>query len=291
MTRFLSQLGAVLAGMFLFAVPAQSAGITKCTATITSLPITINLSGVWCLKNNLKYNNPNGFAIRVARKDVTIDLGGFAIDGMAAGAATLAHGIQALDQQNLTIRNGTVKGFYRGIFLDDFAGKNRGHLIENIRVDQSRYIGIYIRGDRLVIRNNHVIDTGPGNNQAAAIGILAHFCDNAHIFGNIVQVVKETHTAQGIVAVNCNAAMIEANVVTSVNSTSGDVGSSETGIRTTGTSSTDRSDIVGNRIINNTGKTGIQGGTLIHLSCIDNIVHGFTTDLSGCDFVSGNVTP
>ncbi len=52
--------------------------------------------------------------------------------------------------------------------------------------------------------------------------------------------------------------------------------------------------VIGNRILNaaGTGTTGIiDSFNSTGLNCIDNTIAGFTTALSGCDFVAGNNTP
>ncbi len=52
--------------------------------------------------------------------------------------------------------------------------------------------------------------------------------------------------------------------------------------------------IVGNRILNptTTGTTGIIDVLAsTGVNCIDNIIAGYTTAISGCDFEAGNLTP
>ncbi len=53
--------------------------------------------------------------------------------------------------------------------------------------------------------------------------------------------------------------------------------------------------IIGNRILNptTTGTTGIIDivNNSSDINCIDNIIAGYTTPISGCDFVSGNLAP
>ena len=286
MKRLVTLILAALTIALISAAPARSAGITKCTGTITSLPMTITLSGVWCLKSNLKYNNPTGFAIRVGRKDVTIDLGGFTIDGLAAGSGTEANGIYALDQSNITIRNGTIKGFYNGVFLEEKTGTSSGHLIEHIRADRNRLTGIRLEGDHLVARHNHIIKTGPTDIKLDAYGILLEKCNDAHIHGNTIHGVTEV-AAYGILVYSCADTVVEANKISGLVATV----QTTTGIRVSAFSaSTNRIEVIGNRISGLTGDNGISGKNN-HLACIRNVIHGFTTPLSGCNYVSGNMTP
>ena len=270
------------ASLPIWAVPAWSGAVTKCTGVITALPMTIDQSGVWCLKSNLKYNSPTGFAVRIARKDVTVDLGGFTIDGSAAGLATGAVGIRANDQSNITIRNGTIKGFETGIYLVRNLATGGGHLIETVRAADNRFAGIEVRGHRIVLRRNHVINTGPGDNSGSAYGILVTSCDAAHLFDNIVQTVNETGNAVGIRANGCDMARIKGNIVTGVTSAGNSTGIQ---IDTGGSSTND--EVIGNQVTTTGGGTGIKG-VASHLSCYDNVVHGFTTGLDGCVSSNGN---
>src|SRR2546429_8082646 len=86
-------------------------------------------------------------------------------------------GIYALDRQNITIKNGTVRGFYRGILLHDSGGDaSQGHVVEDIRADQNTFIGIQVNGRSSLIRNNQVVATGGttffgGNADAYGIAI------------------------------------------------------------------------------------------------------------------------
>ena len=74
-------------------------------------------------------------------------------------SGTGATGINASNRQNITIKNGTIRGFIYGIFLGD-AGASQGHVVEDIRADQNTSIGIDVSGDGTIIRNNLVVATG-----------------------------------------------------------------------------------------------------------------------------------
>ena len=83
---------------------------------------------------------------------------------------TVAYGISA-NQRNITIKNGTVQGFWIGISME-----GGGHLIEGIRCVSSTWNAILINsGENNIIRNNHVLSTG---------GTSAYGVDNA--FGIVV---------------------------------------------------------------------------------------------------------
>jgi hypothetical protein len=118
----------IIFGFLLNAAPAR-AKTTQCEA-IKSLPVTINRKGVYCLTEDFETNLNSGAAIKITANNVTIDLNGYKIENHAAG--TTASGIYAFRKKNITIRNGTIRGFYVGIWLKD---SSTGHRIENIRTD------------------------------------------------------------------------------------------------------------------------------------------------------------
>jgi len=127
---------------------------------ITELPAVITVQGIYCLIGNLTTSQTDDYAIAIQTNNATIDLNGWKLGGLSAGSGTHAQGIFALDRKNITIRNGTIRGFHTGIFL---AGANaQGNLIEDIRAEQNRYAGIETQGRGDIIRRNQVVDTGGG---------------------------------------------------------------------------------------------------------------------------------
>jgi parallel beta-helix repeat protein len=146
----------LLAGV-LGAAPARAETVA-CTA-ITTLPAVITVQGIHCFTGNLATTMTSGNAIEIQTNNVVLDLNGFKLGGLAAGLGTNANGIYALDRQNITIKNGTIRGFYRGIFLQD-AGASQGHVVEDLRADQNTFTGIEVQGSGNIIRNNQVVATG-----------------------------------------------------------------------------------------------------------------------------------
>lgn len=149
--------------------PGQARAETvNCTA-ITSVPAVISLPGAYCLTTSLTTNITIGNAIDIQASNVVIDMNGFRLGGLGAGLTTEAVGIHASDRQNITIRNGTIRGFYKAVALAS-TGLSQGHVIEQLRVDQSRYIGIAVEGKGSIVRNNQILNTTAFY---AAVGISA----------------------------------------------------------------------------------------------------------------------
>ncbi len=159
--------GCVIAGLtvLLGATPAR-AETEYCTA-ITTLPYIITVQGIYCLKASLTTSITSGSAIEIATNSVVLDLNGFRIRGGGAGPGTTATGIHAQDKQNVTIKNGSVRGFHFGIALENSTGGSEGHIVEDIRADQNTFIGILAQGTGIIVRNNLVSQTGGSTVPAA----------------------------------------------------------------------------------------------------------------------------
>lgn len=182
LTRFigLSFIGAALP----FA--AAQAEIASCTA-IPSVPYTITVPGVYCLTGDLFTSMASGNAIEVQAHNVTIDLNGHRLGGGLAGAGTLAVGVYSLSRINVTLRNGTIKGFYMGAYLENTSAVNTGgHLIEDLRVDGNTYTGLAVMGRGNIIRRNQVIDTGGSTQIADAFGIYSQGAGGWVLNNNVV---------------------------------------------------------------------------------------------------------
>ncbi len=178
-TRRLASLLAALA--VLYAGPA-TAETVNCTA-ITAVPAVITVPGVYCFTKSLVTSIASGIAISIQANNVVLDMNGHRLGGLAAGLGTTAVGIHATNRQNITIRNGTIRGFLYGIELQN--GASQGHLIEDMRADQNTYVGIWVEGTGSIIRNNQIVATG---------GTTA-FGANSLVFGIYV-------TGNGVRAIN-----------------------------------------------------------------------------------------
>jgi hypothetical protein len=209
-------------GFLLSAAPAR-AETTQCTA-ITSLPATISTQGIHCLTGNLGTNLATGNAIEITVNNVTIDLNGYKIGNLAAGADTTANGIYANQKKNITIKNGIIRGFLLGIFLDDTSSftASSGHLIEDIRADGNTHMGILVEGTGNVVRNNQVVSTGGSTGEIAAWGINTAG-PGARVINNDVTgtAAQSNGTSAGIAVAAGNNSVVEDNRVSDTSSPSG----------------------------------------------------------------------
>jgi hypothetical protein len=179
--------------------PAQAETV-HCTA-ITALPTVITVQGIYCFTADLTTAMTSGNAIDIQTNNVVLDLNGFKLGGLAAGLGTGAYGIRALNRQNITIKNGTVRGFYLGIFLEN-SGSSQGHVVEDIRADQNTVVGIQVNGAGTIVRNNQVVATGGTTTQglnANAFGIIVVGAGPRVLNNDVINTVKQgTGTAWGI---------------------------------------------------------------------------------------------
>src|SRR5262245_22555644 len=161
------------------AATRADAETVNCTA-ITSVPYTISAQGVYCFTGNLATAMTSGNAITIATSNVTLDMNGFKLGGLAAGLGTSTVGIFANQQQNITIRNGIVRGFLHGIHIQDNPPftTSQGHVVEDVLADQNTFIGMQIEGHGCVLRRNQVVASGGTTLADDAAGILIIGSDN-----------------------------------------------------------------------------------------------------------------
>lgn len=169
--------GSLITLVLMLGASRGSAETVNCT-NIISLPATITTPGVYCLKQSLTTSISTGNAIDIQANNVVLDLNGFRLAGAAAGLATQANGIFAFNRQNITVKNGIVRGFAVGVFFQ--GASSAGHLVEDIRADLNTTAGIAVEGLRHIVRNNQVISTG-GSTVAVGPGqfILGIFMEGA----------------------------------------------------------------------------------------------------------------
>ena len=194
-----------------------------CTA-ITSLPYTIATQGIYCLTGNLSTSIGSGSAIDIQTNNVTLDLNGYKLGGLGAGDGTQANGIVAFSRKNITIKNGIVRGFNVGIFLNAPPPytSSSGHVVKGILADQNTSVGIQVVGVGNTVSNDTVVDTGGSTVTNTAIGIRV-VGSGAKLAANTISTTsaKSTATAYGIYLNTANYSLVQNNTVTDTASESG----------------------------------------------------------------------
>jgi len=102
--------------------------------------------------------------------------------------ATDARSTCALERRNITIRNGTLRGFVIGVGLNGFVGtRSSGNLVEQIRADYNTLYGIEVYGANCVIRDNQVFGTGGTTiYPTAPQGIFLRWADGSQVISNMI---------------------------------------------------------------------------------------------------------
>lgn len=276
----LRHLAACLFVLAAFSVPTTvraAESYEGCTGFIDSLPAVISTQGVWCLRKNLSTNMTSGAAITVAAHNSSIDCNDFKIGGLAAGPGSWAFGIHAQDRMNIAIRHCNIRGFYIGIGLEGGGG---GHLIEDNRLDQNLYGGIYVSGENNRVLRNQVYDTGGMPGGITSFGIRA----SADIIDNTVSGVYTDGSTSFVIGIEVSADGHEArnNYVRGMVPGEGTANAMQA--NAFGVSFT------GNRVSAEslgTAGTGIwaNGGF-----CIDNTVYNYQTPFGTCYQETGNLS-
>ncbi len=107
---------------------------------IAAVPYTVAAPGVYCLAADMSYPAESGAAITIAADDVTVDLRGYHLAGVAT-PTTSALGIHAIGHSHVTVTNGGIRGFQVGVRLD---GPVYDALLSHLRVLSSTLHGLYI---------------------------------------------------------------------------------------------------------------------------------------------------
>ena len=141
--------------------------------------------------------NCRGNGLTVAADGITIDLGGHVVDGIGRGAGIL-NGQWGDGRRDLTVRNGTVRGFKVGV-----RSGARGTHVSRLKVTRNAAGGIVLRSRECRVERNQVTDNGYGH------GIFVGGVSQCRIVGNRVA----RHLGAGIEASRSRAHVIERNTV------------------------------------------------------------------------------
>ena len=251
-----------------------TAALESCTP-ISSVPFVISEAGVYCLKSNLGWSSYGGNAISIEADNVVVDLAGWTLDGEGAGPLNGAIGIYAEKRKNITIRNGTIRGFNYGIRLEELDpdfGDSARHLIEYIHAVNNIAAGIRAVGLDIVARHNRVTGTGDSDYPSTVVG-LGIFGLGCRVLDNdVTDTSGNTAIVAGIFMNSCEDAVISNNRVTIVNNANQDTGTTY-GIYASGSNKI----IEGNSII--TADVGISTG--IGGKLRDNLTFNVITPFTG----------
>ena len=134
---------------------------------ITAFPANIAGPGVYCLSfKYIDFPLVQGALITIAADDVVLDLNGATLDGTPTVRGALSYGVRAFNRRNITVRNGTIKGFNYAVHLMNITGETGdprpsvNYVVENIRAVRSRTGGLLVIGHDSTIRGNSIIGTG-----------------------------------------------------------------------------------------------------------------------------------
>ncbi|MCF6281318.1 MAG: hypothetical protein L3J28_03760 [Candidatus Polarisedimenticolaceae bacterium] len=212
---------------------------------INTVPYRISNPGLYCLDKSIQYNGHSdsyrSAVISIASDNVTLDLNGHVLTGNKSkifidpgNQSYSSTGIGIGEHQNITIRNGSLDGFYRGILIGNQGSWASHVLIENMRIIDTtegiRNFNLKCRG--CVIQNNYFAD-----NQ---YGIRLSHPKDTHIINNTIVGIGAVSTSSvGISISSGDNMLIKGNHMSGV---SVDVG---VGLGTTGYGSK-------NLVLNNT---------------------------------------
>ncbi|MCR5855629.1 right-handed parallel beta-helix repeat-containing protein [Mesorhizobium sp. J428] len=267
MRRLVPLAGAAIS--LLLAASSASAEVVDCTP-IETVPVVITAQGIYCLKHDLATSMTSGTAILVNTNNVTIEMNGFKLGGLGGGTNTTAYGIASYSRQNVTVRNGTVRGFYNNVYMSG----GLGQIVEDLRLDGARGNGLFLAGSNLIARNNFITNTGEGAGSSAS-GIYVDTGYQVSITGNIIGSVSETSTSNGIRVEFAEQSVIDSNEIHGVIG-----GGTRNGIYI---GSGDRNVLRNNIVTTSSGSTGI-GAYSSSDACVRNAVTTtFVTPYTGCE--------
>jgi hypothetical protein len=151
----------VFAGIAALVVAADISA-QNCTP-ITSVPFVITSPGNYCVVSYITTDLSTGAAIEIRTDNVSLDFANGGLDGLAAGPLTQASGVYAVDRSNITIQNGTIRGFAYGIALENTAGdfaNTTGLSVSEMLLELNRAVAIEVRGANTTLTKNLIQTTG-----------------------------------------------------------------------------------------------------------------------------------
>jgi hypothetical protein len=139
---------------------------------ITAFPAIITGPGVYCLSfKYIDFPLTQGALITVDSDDVVLDLNGATLDGTPNVTGVFSYGVRSFNRRNVTVRNGTIKGFNYAVYLLNFLGERDPRpsvnlVVEDIRAIRNRTGAFLVVGHDSTIRNNYIAGTGNSTDPA-----------------------------------------------------------------------------------------------------------------------------
>ena len=150
-------------------------------------PVTITNPGSYRLTGNLTTGSTNQTLIEVTSSDVGIDLNGFSLLGPVTCSGTVLScsgsgsgvGIDALNQDNISVRNGTISGMGNiGLIAGRFAR------VESLTVSENGASGIQVFAPGAML---HRITASENGDDGVALGLGASYLMDSTLFNNADQ--------------------------------------------------------------------------------------------------------
>ena len=181
--NFLKAVSATAPAVALGAISKTAAAETILGTPITSLPFSIYESGTYYLQHDLNFVGDTGTAITVYTSNTTIDLNGYTLTANNSG--NVAVGIRISGNQYCTVKNGSIRNFLVGAYLESCSNS----VVENLKI-QNPSAGIIVKGQNCRVEGNEILELNPLVSGACggALGIVLDswggFYDGSHIAKN-----------------------------------------------------------------------------------------------------------
>ena len=215
-------------------IPCASDAALPCVA-VTNVSTPISAPGRYCLIRDIVSTTGDGLVIKA--NNVTLDFAGHKLSTpvRTTPAGRNRVGIDASNNQSITIMNGTLQGFNDGIILgEQVQTSNPGnYLVTNMKILDTtsirRAVGIFESTGSNVTLTNNIISTVTGGNNVFggdAFAMMIHGASQSSSpLGKIV--IKDNHVDQvsasrgggdavGILVEGGNETIVNGNVVTEI---------------------------------------------------------------------------
>jgi hypothetical protein len=143
------------------AVIVNDDGAADVCLPILAVPITISNPGSYCLARSVTTPIRSGAAIELAADGISLDLQGFTLAG-TGGVRTQAAGIHADQHKNISITNGTVRGFLAGVLLTQPPPYlvPQGLSVDHVKAIANFEAGLWLEGEGSTVTHSTVTTTG-----------------------------------------------------------------------------------------------------------------------------------